>query len=139
MFFGITWKEGVTHWRHLDGRADRVNEFFTKLPAVAAVFAAYTTFLFEIGERSLPNAFLVVEQRLRAGEPLKILSNSSTVFCMETLLKRYVYGKPVALKGYRQLRNAALYLLDQLVDAGSSTAYRMRDDFVTPGNERVSK
>ena len=41
---------------------------------------------------------------------------------------------PDALKQDNLLRNAVLYLLDQLVDAGSSTAYRMRDDFVTPGS-----
>jgi hypothetical protein len=48
-------------------------------------------------------------------------------------VKRYVYGKPEMLKRDRKVRDSVLYLLDQLIAAGSSVAYRMRDDFVTPG------
>jgi hypothetical protein len=36
------------------------------------------------------------------------------------------------LKESRPLREAVLHLLDVLVENGSSAAYRMRDDFVTP-------
>jgi hypothetical protein len=134
MFLNIHWKDGVTHWRGLEGKADHLDEFFAKLPPVSVVFAAYTNFLFDIGERSLPRAFRVLESRLRVGDPQKILANRNTVFCLEDILKRYVYGKPDALKRDANLRNSVLYLLDELVNAGSSVAYRMRDDFVTPGN-----
>jgi hypothetical protein len=30
------------------------------------------------------------------------------------------------------VRQAVLFLLDELVEQGSSTAYKLRDDFVTP-------
>lgn len=134
MFLNIHWKDGVTHWRGLEGNAERIDEFFSKLPPVPVAFAAYTNFLFEIGERSLPNAFRVLEARLKAGDPAKALADSNTVYCLEDILKRYVYGKPDTLKRDPNLRESVLYLLDQLVTAGSSVAYRMRDDFVTPGN-----
>jgi hypothetical protein len=51
---------------------------------------------------------------------------------LETLLCRYVYGQPMALKKDPSLREAILYLLDVLFESGSSVAYRMRNDFVTP-------
>jgi hypothetical protein len=51
---------------------------------------------------------------------------------MEVLLQRYVYSKPLLLKGKSALREAVLMLLDTLIDLGSSAAFRMRDDFVTP-------
>ena len=45
---------------------------------------------------------------------------------------RFVYGKPKLIKEDPEIREAVLFLLDVLVDPGSSYAYRMRDDFVTP-------
>lgn len=51
---------------------------------------------------------------------------------MEILLQRYVYSKPLLLKERADLREAVLFLLDTLIDLGSSSAFRMRDDFVTP-------
>ncbi|MDB5330858.1 MAG: hypothetical protein JWP03_2009, partial [Phycisphaerales bacterium] len=134
MFLGLKWNEGVTHWHCLEGHSQLIDDFFEKLPAVAVVFSGFLKFLYDIGERSLPNAFLLLERKLRAGTASKILSDSNVVFYLETILRRYVYGKPDALKQHHSLRNAVLYLLDQLIDAGSSTAYRMRDDFVTPGS-----
>jgi hypothetical protein len=51
---------------------------------------------------------------------------------LEALLQRYVYRKPLELKSQGDLREAVLFLLNLLVECGSSTAFRMRDDFVTP-------
>jgi hypothetical protein len=51
--------------------------------------------------------------------------------CGEQLL-RHVYGRPVELKQDQAFRDAVLLLLDILVESGSSAAFRMRDDFVTP-------
>jgi hypothetical protein len=55
-----------------------------------------------------------------------------TVFMLEVLLQRYVYGRPLELKRHSELRESVLFLLDTLVENGSSAAFRMRDDFVTP-------
>ena len=61
-----------------------------------------------------------------------MLRMSNTVFLLEVLLQRHVYGRPLALKRDTDVRDAVLSLLDILVDKGSSAAFRMRDDFVTP-------
>jgi hypothetical protein len=61
-----------------------------------------------------------------------MLKKGNTVFLLEVLLQRYVYGRPLELKRQSDLRDAVLVLLDMLVDNGSSAAFRMRDDFVTP-------
>jgi hypothetical protein len=61
-----------------------------------------------------------------------MLGGTDTVFVLEVLLQRYVYGRPLELKQERRIRESVLFLLDALVDRGSSAAFRMRDDFVTP-------
>ena len=80
-------------------------------------------------------SFTVVEAVLKnAEQPLDLLDSGNAIFHLEMLLQRYVYAEPKRLKGDPGLRTAVLVILDELVDAGSSVAYRMREDFVTPAD-----
>ena len=132
MLLRIPWDEGIRRWRHLDGHEHKVDELTTRLPAAAPVLSAYASYLYMIGEAALPKAFMVVANQIEAGDPNELLSDGNTMFCLESLLRRYVYGQPLLLRTEPNLRKAVLAILDHLVDAGSSAAYRMRDDFVTP-------
>ena len=132
IFLGIDWKENVRHWRSIEGYADYVHALFEDLSPSSAVLDAYVRFLFHIGEQSLPNAFVRIADRLRLGDVQKMLRKTNTIFMLETLLQRYVYGRPLELKRERPIREAVLFLLDTLVEQGSSRAFLMRDDFVTP-------
>jgi hypothetical protein len=96
------------------------------------VLDSYTRFLYEIGEHSLPGAIVRIAAALRKGNAQKMLARSNTVFMLDVRLQRYVYGRPLELKREPPLREAVLFILDCLVEAGSSAAFRMRDDFVTP-------
>ena len=73
-----------------------------------------------------------IADALRRGDPQKMLEKSNTPFMLEALLRRYVCGRPLELKRVGRLRDAVLFILDCLVENGSSAAFRMRDDFVTP-------
>jgi hypothetical protein len=132
IFMTQYWKDDVRHWRTLEGHAHLVHELFNALPPSSTVLDNYIRFLYHIGEQSLPGAFERISNRLKAGDPMAMLRLSNTVFLLESLLRRYVYGRPLSLKKSRPLREAVLHLLDLLVENGSSAAYRMRDDFVTP-------
>ena len=132
VFLTSYWKDDVRHWRFLDGYAHLVHALFEALPSTSVVLDDYVRFLFHIGERSLPEAFVRVAVALRRGDALKMLAKSNTVFMLEVLLQRYVYGRPLELKRDDRIRDAVLFILDCLVETGSSAAFRMRDDFVTP-------
>ncbi len=132
IFLGTWWKEDVRHWRSLEGHAGLVNALFEDLPASSTVLDNYLLFLYHVGEQSLPEAFIRVANRLRLGDPRQMMREGNTVFLLEALLQRYVYGRPIELKRQADLREAVLFLLDLLVESGSSAAFRMRDDFVTP-------
>ncbi|MDI6872291.1 MAG: ATP-binding protein [Bacillota bacterium] len=134
IFLGTWWKEEVRHWRSLEGHAWRVHALFEELPASSTVLDAYLRFLYHVGEQSLPDAFILIARRLQQGNPRQMMRRGNTVFLLETLLQRYVYGRPLELKRQRDLREAVLFLLDSLVENGSSAAFRMRDDFVTPAS-----
>jgi hypothetical protein len=132
IFFKLSLKDGVRHWRRMEGFADRVDTLFENLPSCATVLDAYCRFLYTIGEKSLPHAFVVVANRLNVGDASQMFSQDTTVFYLESLLRRFIYSEPLRLKTNVKVRSAILTILDQLADSGSSAAYRMRDDFVTP-------
>ena len=93
---------------------------------------AYSRFLYTIGQQSLPDAFKVVAALFEQGDTVRMASSSEIAFHLESLLRRFVYSEPHRLKSDTTLRDAVLVILDALISAGSSSAYRMRDDFVTP-------
>ena len=132
IFLTSWWKDEIRHWRSLEGHAHRVHTFFEALPPSAIVLDDYMRFLYHIGERSLPEAFVCVANSLKRGDAQAMLAKTNTVFLLEVLLQRHVYGRPLELKRETDVRQAVLYLLDILVENGSSAAFRMRDDFVTP-------
>ena len=132
IFLGISWKEGIRHWQSLEGYAENIDLLFEDLPPSSTILDAYVQFLYQIGEQSLPDAFIRIAERLREGDPKQMMEKENTVFHLEVLLQRYVYWRPQELKRQQDLREAVLFLLDLLVEIGSSAAFRMRDDFVTP-------
>ena len=132
IFLTLGWKDNVRHWRSLEGYSDRVHVLFDTLPFSGVVLDCYLAFLYHIGERSLPDAFVRVANWLRRGEVQELVENAESMFVLEVLLQRHVYGRPAELKADRRKREAVLFLLDALVEGGSSAAFRMRDDFVTP-------
>lgn len=132
LFLGIPWKDNVKHWVRLDGHAHRINELAMRLPVVVVCLDDYCRFLYTIGQQSLPDSFKVVRARFEQGDAIRIVSSSDISFYLESLLIRFVYSEPQRLKSEPELRDAVLVILDALISAGSSSAYRMRDDFVTP-------
>lgn len=132
IFLTAWWKDNVRHWRSLEGYAHNVDALFNALPPVWIVLDSYVRFLYHIGERSMPAAFVGVAKALRRGNTADMLRDSNTVFMLEVLLQRHVYARPLELKRDPAMREAILNVLDILVESGSSAAFRMRDDFVTP-------
>jgi hypothetical protein len=132
IFLGTWWKEEVRQWRSLEGHAEHVHALFEELPASSTILDDYVRFLHHVGEQLLPDAFIRIMKRLEQGDPRQMLQKGNTIFLLELLLQRYVYGRPLELKRRNDLRNSVLGLLDILVENGSSAAFRMRDDFVTP-------
>ena len=128
----VYWKEGIRYWKYLDGYTARLDGLFEALPPTLATFSSYCHFLYQIGEKSLPDAFLIISKKLQQGNPITMLSDKNTVFYIESILRRYIYSRPAFLKSKPAIRDSVLHLLDALVESGSSSAYRMRDDFVTP-------
>lgn len=138
LFLGVPWNEGVHSWQRMAGNEARLNRLFEEFPPNAPVLVAYARFLSQVGEKSLPDAFVLLAAKLHQARGRISLLTSEAQHYLETLLRRWVLSQPGRLKEDPFLKDAVLHILDELVEAGSSLAYRLRDDFVTPASSSVS-
>jgi hypothetical protein len=134
VFLCSWWKDDARHWTPLEGHAHLLGELLLRLPTSPLALESYVRFLYRVGRRSIPTAFVTVAEYVKR-DPASVLSVSNTVFMLEVVLREWVYGHPAELKRDPRLRESVLSLLDGLVEAGSSASFRMRDDFVTPLRE----
>lgn len=132
VFLGTYWRDDISHWKRLDSHSHLIDEIAQRFPPTTFCLLAYTQFLSMIGRRSLPESFKIIALLLEKGDTVRMSSHSDLVLHLERLLQSFVYSQPYRLKSDSALRNAVLSILDALVNGGSSAAYRMRDDFVTP-------
>lgn len=130
LFLGVNWGE-ERDWPPLVGEAHRVRSLFERLPATQCGFECYAYFLAKAGSKSLPEPLVNVASKLDAARGMPVL-NETAVFYLEQILTRLVYGGNSRIRAEPQLRTATLTILDHLVAAGSSVAYKLRDDFLTP-------
>jgi hypothetical protein len=132
-FLGARWKHEVTSWSRMAGHEKDVETLAKELTPSPAVLRAFCNFLSTVGGTTLPKAFVTVADILSKGEAGKMLRSRDSALLLESLLRRFTYREPFRVKSDPPVRQAILRILDDLVDNGSSAAFRMRDDFVTPG------
>lgn len=133
IFLGRWWKEDVRHWKHLTGGySSKIEDLFKSMPTSPIIFDYFIRYLYKVGENSIPRGYVLITEKLKGTEWRALLDSSDTIFMLEVVLQRDVYGRPHFLKRKKRVRLSVLYLLDVLVELGSSAAFRMRDDFVTP-------
>lgn len=131
LFLNIRWNDETRDWRPLHGQAHRVGELFKRLPPSREATRAFSYFLHKIGGELLPNALQLVSEKLHGPNATSLLSPDA-VYCLELILARLIYGGQTSIRTDRQLHQSVLRLLDNMVEYGSSAAFKLRDDFLTP-------
>jgi hypothetical protein len=131
LFLNTNWKDTARDWAPLHGNEHRIHELFNTLPASSEVLRAYACFLYKIGAATLPLPLIAIAEKLGSQADRSLLSQT-TVFYLDTILGRLIQDGSASTLVHDNVRHAVLFLLDELVEQGSSTAYKLRDDFVTP-------
>jgi hypothetical protein len=129
LFFNTNWKDTARDWAPLHGNEQRIQNLFNTVSPSRAVLSAYACFLYKIGAITLPLPLVAIAAKLQ-GRPLFL--SEEAVFYLERILARLIQGGSSSMLARDDVRQAVLFLLDELVEQGSSTAYKLRDDFVTP-------
>lgn len=93
---------------------------------------AYVRYLREIGQDSLPNAFVSIAERMGPGLATALQVNANLRWALDALVARTLFENLAQVRARAALRDAMMMILDAMVVAGSSAAFQLRDDFVTP-------
>lgn len=137
-FFNIDWHEGIRAWSKLDKHSDDIDEHFKKCKNSSFLLGCYAEYLFKIGDNSLPSALVSIADKYTDGLGEAVLTDTNIRWHLDAILSRLLFENLHALKKTEKLRVAVMDILDGLVYAGSSVAFQLRDDFVTPHTSVVS-
>ena len=127
---GANWGE-VRDWKPLEGQQHRLRDLFSSLPSSRTALESYSYYLCKIGSSTLPASIADLAAKLSTPNPATLLSEATVIY-LEEILTRLIYGGNRQLRAQVDLRQSSVKLLDALVAAGSSVAYKLRDDFLTP-------
>lgn len=133
-FLNTHWKEGIQSWSRLGANFEDVDNHFQAIPASTFVLESYLHYLYHIGKDSLPNAFVLIAEKFGDSLSTSVSSDGNIRWYLDALLDRVMYEDLKKLKATPRLRIATMCILDALVQAGSSVAFQLRDDFVTPNS-----
>lgn len=133
-FLNTRWKEGIRNWSRLGPHFSDIDKHFEGMAASTFVLESYSHYLYHIGQSSLPNAFVAIADKFGDTLGASISSDGTLRWYQDALLARVMYEDLPTLKASPRLRKAVMTILDALVHAGSSVAFQLRDDFVTPSS-----
>lgn len=131
-FLNICWSSGTRKWDRLGERIADIDAHFVNSPQSPYTLGCYIQYLYQIGEASLPNAFTLIIEKFgdRLGEA--VAADSNIKFHLDALVSRVLFENLSAVRKTQRLRESMMAILDALVQSGSSIAFQLRDDFVTP-------
>lgn len=131
LLLGISWKPEAHEWRSLTGQGSRLLDFFRRLPPDFATLRAFSAITARFRSELVPRALPAI-QHVLSQLPEREFLDDTTVTSLEALLGDLIYSGASDVRRKSELRTATLALLDLLVEAGSSAAFKLRDDFLTP-------
>lgn len=137
-FFNIDWHEGVRTWSKLDKHSADIDDHFLKCKKSSFLLGCYAEYLFKIGKNSLPGALVLITNKYGGGLGEALVTDTNICWHLDAILSRLLFEDLHRLKKTEKIRVAVIGILDALVYAGSSVAFQLRDDFVTPHTAVVS-
>ncbi len=128
----IYWKEDAREWKPLRGHEKEVRDFFNLTGTAPPICRSFIRLLDGVGAFLLPDALDWLAERLRKGDPSRMIGDRNSLFSLARILTPLVFSQTETLRRNPTLRDASLFILDAMVEQGSSAAFRMRDFLITP-------
>jgi hypothetical protein len=131
-FLNIKWADGIRSWTRLGQHWKDIDALFLALPTSTFVLHSYANYLYHIGEGSLPNAFILITRKFGDQLGESFVADDTLRWYLDALVSRCLFENLASIRKSAPMRGAMMAILDALVHAGSSIAFQLRDDFVTP-------
>lgn len=130
LLLGIDWKKESSHWKALENRKDLYKKFVLELGQnnTKSIINLFST----AGDKTfLPEGIIWLTSLLRENEKevINLISPSG-----ERLIKRLFYNHILQIKSSKLLIDNYIWLLNHMIDLGSSEAYLFRENVITYKN-----
>jgi len=129
------WKENITEWRSFKGKGNFIRYAYETVGKYPLPFQSLARTTYKIGYEYLPGAFYLIEDVLKNGDPKILLNKEDTLYCMESILRKFFFTNEFLVRTDEKLNATYKYILDEMINVGSSVAYRLRDLVITPINQ----
>jgi hypothetical protein len=131
LFLEISWKEDTRIWKPLANHGDLLLALFEQLASNPHTLRSFALLAARFRDEFIPMALPALARKATGLSERRYL-DQITMTSLEGILRGLVYSGAFEIRRKPDMRTAVLDLLDLLVDAGSSIAFKMRDDFLTP-------
>lgn len=132
LFADVKLNDGVKEWTLLTANRNFLERATAAVGNTKAGFGALLSLLSSAGQAFLPDAITLLSQALETPARGDLLDDTNSVFELEILLRKVCYEHGTAIRQRPEQHRAALRLLDQLVERGSHTGFRLRDYIIAP-------
>ena len=131
----ISWKEDAKDWKPLHGHEADIRDFFKEIGKCPEICRSFIRLLDSIGGTVLlPDGLVWLDERLQEAKADEMINDRNSLFLLARILSPLVYARTGELRRSPSLRAATLRILDAMVKAGSSAAFRMREFLISPSS-----
>jgi len=132
LFLDVPWKQDASDWTPLHGRENQIKSLVRQVGSRSNACRLFVRLLAGVGNFMLPDALHWLAASMRKGNPNEAIQPEDCQYNLVKLLTPLVYGKGAMIRRDASLQEDVIFILDAMVDNGSSAAFRMRDYLVSP-------
>lgn len=132
LFADVKFKDDVHEWAPVTENKSFFEHAAATVGNTEAGFGALLSLLCSVGRVFLPDAVTLLAQAFEKSQNRELLDDPNAAFQLEILLRKVCYEHGTNIRQRPALHRATLALLDQLVEHGSHTGFRLRDYIVAP-------
>jgi len=136
LFLDVSWKQDALEWTPLHGREKQIKSLVCLVGSRSNACGLFIRLLSGVGNFMLPNALHWLADSLRKDNPHEAIQPEDCQYNLVKLLTPLVYGKGAMIRRDASLQEDVIFILNAMVDNGSSAAFRMRDYLVSPLREQ---
>jgi hypothetical protein len=132
LLFVNTFKPQAHEWKTFEAEGGFLEETIERVGDVEEAFKCLVPLVATVGRtKYLPGALLWLEAARKRCTSFDPLANEVTVVYLEIALRVCLLDHGSGVRADAKLRSAVVALLDELVNAGSSAAFQLREYFIT--------
>lgn len=132
LFADTYWRKEATEWEPLTNHREFIEDACKRIGHYPIGFLCIAKLFDSVGRVFLPNGFIWLNEALLKAKDQNVLSETNTIYYMESILQKSIYKEGTAIRSEELLKKSIMNILNALVNEGSSIAFHLREAIVAP-------